>query len=152
MSISRYPALIPQFHSSNYYAIENKAFSKKKYEVPVSEPNETSLLTAPQRDLPPPTRKGEDRATPFREPHRRAHQQKELACNRNGCERACEVVSLVALLPFVSAPRILRKYRSRNGIERRVLAVLGGMFRCKEIKEGLEGDGGVCQVLVGICV
>jgi len=111
-----------------------------------------SLLTAPQRDLPPLTRKGEDRATPFREPHRRAHQQKELTCKWDGCERAREVVSLVALFPFVSTPRILRKYRSRNGIERRVLAVLGGMFRCKEIKEGLEGDGGVCEVLVGICV
>ena len=30
MSISLYPALIPQFHSSNYYVIENKVFSKKK--------------------------------------------------------------------------------------------------------------------------
>jgi hypothetical protein len=30
MLISRYPALIPQFHSSNYYVIEDKAFSKKK--------------------------------------------------------------------------------------------------------------------------
>ena len=30
MFISRYPALIPQFHSSYYYVIENKAFSKKK--------------------------------------------------------------------------------------------------------------------------
>src|SRR6267154_6436118 len=29
MSISRYPALIPQFHSSYYYVIENKVFSIK---------------------------------------------------------------------------------------------------------------------------
>jgi len=56
--------------------------------------------------------------------------------------RAHEVVSLVPFLQLVSVLRILREQRSRNAIESCVLAVLGGMFRCKEIEKGLEGDGG----------
>ena len=63
-----------------------------------------------------------------------------------GHEHAHKVIPLILLLELVSTFRILRKHRSRNVVKSRILTVLGGIFRCEEIKQRLERDG--CRDIV----